>query len=148
MKSIPIQELLPYLPHRPPMVWVDEVTKFSSTDGECLVMIKADALYMSSNGLRASSCLEFIAQAFGFVWSCYLTRTLDPASGPMKRAMLVSFKDAHFARPEVLSQVVPGDVLRVPIEGVRAVGSITAFLGKVFKGEELLCEVQMRTFCE
>jgi 3-hydroxymyristoyl/3-hydroxydecanoyl-(acyl carrier protein) dehydratase len=146
--TIQVCDILKYIPHRPPMVWVDEVVRFSKVDGECLIHIRADGLYMSPMGLRSSSCLEFIAQAYGFISTCYITRVLDPNAGPMKRAMLVSFKDARFASPEILASVRAGDTLRVPVEGVRAVGPITAFYGRVFRGETLLCEVQMRTFCE
>lgn len=148
MSVIRVHDIQRYVPHRPPMVWVDEVTAFAKTEGECLIHVRQDAYYMSTKGLRASACLELIAQAYGFISTCYITRILNPSAPPMERAMLVSFKDAWFAPSETLARVQSGDVLRVPIDGVRAVGPITAFHGAVWLGETKLCEVQMRTFCE
>jgi hypothetical protein len=146
--SIRVEDILQYIPHRPPMVWVNEVTRFSKIDGECLIHLKPDGLYMGPNGLRPTSCLEFVAQAYGFISTCYITRILDPHAKGMERAMLVSFKDARLAPAEEFAQVRGGETLRVPITGVRDVGPITAFHGEVWLGERLLAEVQMRTFCE
>ena len=60
------------MPHRPPMVWVDEV--LSSARGEnglsgvCLVRLEGDRPYRGEGGkIRASSVLEWIAQSYGYV---------------------------------------------------------------------------------
>ena len=148
MSDIAVRDLIRYMPHRPPMVWIDRVREFSKVNGICLVDIRRDALYMGPSGLRASSCLEFVAQSFGFIWTCYVTRTLNPAAPPMTKALLVSFKDAHFAGAEIFRRVTEGEELSVVIENVRAVGPITAFRGVVSHRDDQLCEVQMRTYCE
>ena len=148
MDEIAVGDLIRYMPHRPPMVWIDRVREFSKVNGFCFVDVRRDALYMGPTGLRASSCLEFVAQAFGFIWTCYVTRTLNPLAPPMTKALLVSFKDAVFATREIFEHVQAGDELSIRIENVRSVGPITAFGGVVRHRETTLCAVQMRTFCE
>ena len=148
MTPIQVTEVMDFIPHRPPMVWVDEVLRFSQIDGECTLRLRQGGLYLGERGLRPSSCLELIAQSYGFISTCYITRISDPGAPPMKRAMLVSFKDAKFAPRAIFESLRLGDVLRMPIEGVRTVGPITAFHGRALRGDDLLCDVQMRTFCE
>jgi len=144
--KIAAPEIQKYIPHRPPMVWIDWVTAYGPSAGECIVDIKEDALYMSPDGLRQSSLIEFIAQTYGFVWICHVTRNLDPTSKGMSVAMLAAFKDVKFAPPSVLRKVKAGDSLVCKISGIRNMGPITGFRGQVLLGETILAEAQMRTF--
>lgn len=148
MNMIPAPEIQKYIPHRPPMVWIDWVTEYGPTAGECLIDVKADALYMSPEGLRPSSLVEFIAQTYGFVWICHVTRNLDPTSKGMSVAMLAAFKDVKFAPPPAMKAVKAGDRLVCKISGIRAMGPITSFRGQVWNGDTLLAEAQMRTFSQ
>ena len=85
-----ISEVLAYAPHRAPMVWVDEVISFSDNaqGGECLIKIKSEGHYMGPKGLRASSCVEFIAQSYG---SRFLTFAM---SDPLPHLRAKSFSTA------------------------------------------------------
>ena len=145
---IAVKDLMRYLPHRPPMVWVDQVIDFSLNHGEVVVEVKGDALYMSPEGLRASSLLEFIAQAYGFVWICYVKHVLDPSSKGMQQAMVAGFKQARFAPPTVLRRVADGDILVVKLTDMRRKGPITFLHGQVWFGNILLGESEMRTFSQ
>jgi predicted hotdog family 3-hydroxylacyl-ACP dehydratase len=142
-----LSEILPFVPHRPPMVWVDEIVKFDESSGECRVTIKKDAHFLGPDGLRPSSCLEFIAQAYGYCSMAY-TRMKEPESGPLKRAFLASFKDATFTTPDLMGRVKEGDQLQIKFFGVRQIGPITMFNGQALHDGEILCETQMKVFCE
>ncbi len=122
-ETISAREIQHYIPHRPPMVWIDEVIDYSADGGECLVHLKTRSLYLSPRGLRAPSCLEFIAQAYGFCWIAYVTRVQNPGAAPMSRAFLAAFKDARFAAPARLAQVKAGDTLTVKNLGPTSDGS-------------------------
>jgi hypothetical protein len=50
------------------MVWIDEVLRSSSKEGLCRVYLKPEAHFFGENGLRQSSAIEWIAQAFGYAW--------------------------------------------------------------------------------
>jgi len=148
MTPIPVKDIEKYLPHRPPMVWIDEVISFSEKAGECKVVLRADGLYMDQHGLRPTSCLEFIAQAYGFISVCHHIYILDPNSKPLSKAFLASMKDAHLPPPEVLQQLRPGDELSIMISGVRQMGPIVIFNGRITRGELLVSESQMKVFKE
>lgn len=129
------------------MVWVDYVVSYGATEGECIVNIKADAHYMSEGGMRASACVEFIAQGYGFMSIVYRVK-MKPDSAPLKKAFLASIGNCTFASQEVMAKVKAGDELRVKITSARERGAITAFKGAVLLGEVSLCECDMKVFCE
>jgi predicted hotdog family 3-hydroxylacyl-ACP dehydratase len=145
---IEVKDIWEFAPHRPPMVWVDQILEYGANHGESLVHIKADAHYMNENGLRPSSCLEFIAQSYGFISICHRKFTGDPVHQAPRRAFLASFKDAMFCPETLLKSVRAGDILNVRISGVRQMGPIILFQGQVHRGNELLCESQMKVFSE
>jgi 3-hydroxymyristoyl/3-hydroxydecanoyl-(acyl carrier protein) dehydratase len=142
-----IKTVMPFVPHRPPMVWIDEIINFTETSGECLTVIRADAHYMSATGLRESSCLEFIAQAYGYC-SMAFKRANNPGSPPLKRAFLASFKDAKIVGIERLQAIKAGDKISTKFSGVRQIGPITMFNGQAIHDGEVVCETQMKVFCE
>jgi predicted hotdog family 3-hydroxylacyl-ACP dehydratase len=148
MKSVAISEISNFLPHRPPRVWIDEVVTFSEKEGECRVTLKPDGLYMGSHGLRSTSCLEFIAQAYGFISVCHHLYVLDPKSKPLSKAFLASMKNANLPSQEVLAGIHAGDVISILIDGVRQMGPIVLFNGRVMKGDQLICDAQMKVFKE
>lgn len=137
-----------YIPHRPPMVWIDEVRAYRADGGECAITLKEGGLYWSAGGLRAPSCLEFIAQAYGFCWIAYVTRIQNPGAVPMARAFLAAFKDASFAEPARMAQVKVGDQLVIRISNRRPMGPIAAFRGEVLHQGDVIASAQMRTFSE
>lgn len=141
-----IDDLYDLVPHRPPMVWIDEIVEFTATSGECRVVIKNGELYMGPEGLRTSSCLEFIAQAYGLCSMGY-KRAKNPAARPLKRAFLASFKDVRldFAR---LAAVRAGDVITVKYWGVRQIGAITMFNGNAVHNGDILCDAGLKVFSE
>jgi predicted hotdog family 3-hydroxylacyl-ACP dehydratase len=146
--KIDIEEVLQYAPHRRPMVWVDEILSYAETTGECLVNVKEDAHYMGHEGLRASCCLEFIAQGYGYVSIAYRLRGNGADKRPLKRAFLAAFKSVEFCPPKRMAKVKAGDNLIVKIENVRAVGPITSFDGKVYHGKDVLCAASMKVYSE
>lgn len=146
---INVQEIWKFAPHRPPMVWVDQIVKFGENGGETSVSIKPNALYMEKpDVLRSSSCLEFIAQSYGFISICHREFSGDPVNETPKRAFLAAFNDAKFADPARFTGFAPGESLRVEVSGARAMGPIILFSGKVFRGDTLLCESRMKVFSE
>jgi 3-hydroxymyristoyl/3-hydroxydecanoyl-(acyl carrier protein) dehydratase len=142
-----VKDIEKYAPHRPPMVWVDYVVDCSATEGECIVNVRGDAHYMSENGMRASACVEFIAQSYGFMSIAYRVNK-NPDSQPLKRAFLASIGGAVFAPSAEIAKVKAGDELRVKISNARERGPITAFKGAVLHGSTVLCSCDMKVFSE
>ena len=141
--SIAVESLVDWLPHRPPFVWVDEVVHFSEEGGECLVILKKDAGYMSPEGLRPSALIEFAAQSFGYISAAFAASHGIQIS--VKKAYLTSLKDGLLP---VCDDLKPGDQLRVLIDSIRQVGTITLLRGQIFRGSQLFSEVHLRVFSE
>ncbi len=142
-----IQDVLPYVPHQPPMVWVDEIISFEATSGECAIHMRPGSLFLGPEGLRKSACLEFIAQSYGYC-SVAFDHKVDPNAKPLKKAFLASFKDAVFADSARFARVRVGDAVRVRFSGVRNVGPIVVFSGSANHDGEELCRAQIKVFCE
>jgi hypothetical protein len=90
-------ELREFLPHRPPLVWVDEVLSFSDgpdgPSGICRVLLTPGRAFHGPHGVRPSSVLEWIAQGYGFMKSALrLEQGLGPAKG---RVFLVGVNDVE-----------------------------------------------------
>src|SRR5687768_16243919 len=67
---VPVAKLSGFLPHRPPMVWVEEVVEVDETGGLCGLSLEASAPYLTDGKIRRSSYIEWMAQSFAFVEAC------------------------------------------------------------------------------
>ena len=63
------------VPHRPPMVWVDDILSASDSGGECLIRVRRDALYCVNGRIEPMNCIEWIAQTFAFCSRHLVDRT-------------------------------------------------------------------------
>jgi predicted hotdog family 3-hydroxylacyl-ACP dehydratase len=142
-RIVPVAELEAWLPHRAPMVWIDDVVSASKDGGECRVKVKSAALYMSEGKPRPSSYIEFIAQAFGFT-SARFARSCGESVLTPKKAFLVSV-----TRCELFSKVTSPKEVRVLISNVKPVGPIILFDGEVRdENESLLCKASLKVYSE
>lgn len=71
-----VKDLIPYLPHRPPMVWISRITEigenYEDFSGTCMVDLERSSLYVNNNNeIRGSSAIEFTAQGFGYLKAAY-----------------------------------------------------------------------------
>jgi 3-hydroxymyristoyl/3-hydroxydecanoyl-(acyl carrier protein) dehydratase len=146
MKTLSTAELIDWLPHRPPMVWVDEVGESSENGGECFVTLREDGLYFASHGLRETSPIEFLAQGFGYLAAATSVRSGKTEVPQKQKAFLVSVTQCTL---HDLSTVRAGDQLTISVSGVKHVGPITLFNGKVATDSgTLLCEANLKVFSE
>lgn len=137
-----------WLPHRPPMVWVDHVTRVTATDGECSVKLRNDALYMGSEGVRPSSMIEWLAQGFGYLRALQHLYGLLPMSALPSRVFLVGIKDAQY--PVALHELdlKEGDELGIHVGNIKTLGPITLFDGSIFSRASKIFEAKIRVFSE
>lgn len=143
MLTIPISTdtLLDYLPHKPPMVWIDSILEFSATGGVGLTVIKDNAHYMTNNELRRTACIEFVAQTFAFTNAA--TMKQNNIAYQNQRAFLAAIKDFDIrAWPELPS----GAVLRTEVKKERQFGPISIIVGQTFWKEQLLASGELKVF--
>jgi predicted hotdog family 3-hydroxylacyl-ACP dehydratase len=148
-QRVPSSSLLQWIPHRPPMVWVDEVVSYGPEGGECYVHLKTDALYFSSGHLRSSSLLEFIAQAQAMIGVCWAQINPAPtsASNGLAEAFLVSITKTEFENTAVLESLGEGDTVIVRLGAYRKMGPLILFSGSVWTTDnQCLVRSQMKAF--
>ncbi len=84
-----ITEMQWALPHRPPMIWLDEVLSVGADGGICAVDLSEDRLFAGADG----HCLDFasvewMAEAYGYARACHAVLA-GRETGGLKRAFLV-----------------------------------------------------------
>jgi predicted hotdog family 3-hydroxylacyl-ACP dehydratase len=144
----PVADFLETIPHRPPFVWIDEVLAVTVEGGTCAVVLKPDSLFMGPEGLRRSSYLEFMAQAFGYLRAAQAAAGLTPGKAIPKKAFLVSIQDAVYDEGENLHPT-PGSRLTIEVSGIREVGPITLFAATVRDAAgSVLVQARLKVFSE
>lgn len=128
---VPVSEFAHFVPHRPPMVWIDEVLSASPERGECRIVLKKDALYWSDDRFSATSCIEWVAQGFAFVRSAYLIEQGVGESSKALEAMLVGIRNAQFSFDPAEPDVQTAKELRVFVHNFREFGPIISLSGEV-----------------
>ncbi len=128
---VAVSEFADYVPHRPPMVWIDEVLSATQEKGECRIVLKKNALYWSEDGLSASSCIEWVAQGFAYVRSAYLIELDLGETSKAREAMLVGIRNAEFSFDPLDPEIHSAQELRVFVHNFREFGPIISLSGEV-----------------
>ena len=137
MSAMGIEEILKYLPHRYPFLMVDRVL---SLDEKRIVAEKNVTInepffqgHFPGNPIMPGVLqLEALAQVGGIL----LNKTQDL---PGRIAYFLGIDNAKFRR-----MVKPGDILRFEVDVLRIRLGICKIHGKVFVGDEVSCEADLK----
>lgn len=141
---IPVTRLREALPHRPPMVWLDEVLEATPTAGKARVHVDVNAAYGDGRGVRPSAALEWMAQAYGYVQAAHALMSGTTALAP-KRAFLASVTSLRIERALADAR---GD-LTITVDGFRPFGPLVLFHGVIHDAEgHVLAEGRLKIFAE
>jgi predicted hotdog family 3-hydroxylacyl-ACP dehydratase len=145
----PVDKLIDYLPHRPPMIWIDRVTEvgadYRGITGTCRVQLKPDALYMSnSKELRASAAIEFTAQAFGYIKAAY--QEIHQFSNPPQETYLTGVRYCYANFTALDMAQAPELEIRLKVK--REMLPLTFVYGEIFSTQspELLAKVEIQVY--
>jgi predicted hotdog family 3-hydroxylacyl-ACP dehydratase len=121
-----------WIPHRPPMVWVDQVLSLTEEGGTARVNLdQKDSHFFGEKGLRESSFVEFLAQAYAFTRVCQsllsAERGSETTDKPLAKAFLVGIRDL---------EILPGNLpssgyLIVRVRTVKELSGVIVFGGSV-----------------
>jgi predicted hotdog family 3-hydroxylacyl-ACP dehydratase len=128
LSSISTSDLKGYLPHRAPMVWIDEVGATTDTGGLAYVTLKPDGLYFSEGVLRPTSIIEFLAQGFGFIAAAHKVRLGNNTAPAVQRAFLVAVTQCQL---HDTAAATPNSRLIITVSDVKQLGPIQLFKGQV-----------------
>jgi 3-hydroxyacyl-[acyl-carrier-protein] dehydratase len=136
--EIGIDEVMRRIPHRPPFLLVDRAEDYrenQSIVGIKLVTINEPFFVGHFPGrpvMPGVLIIEAIAQTGGVLMS----KSMD-VDVENKGIMFISVDNCRFRHP-----VRPGDVLRMPVEVVRARGDVFKFRGKGMVGDKVAAECE------
>ncbi len=108
-----------FLPHRPPMVWIDEVLSCKSGETGIIAVCRCSLLgersFKNANGtVRPSTIVEWIAQGYGFAKACHHLSTGHSNEG-FGRAYLVGITECEIDMAEIMAE----SAVLIEVEEVR-----------------------------
>lgn len=143
---VPVSLLSEALPHRAPMLWVDEVLWINDTQGECRVRLKPGKHFLDANGaVRISSLIEWTAQSYGFVKACQVLSRGGNAN-PYEQNYLAAFNDFSF-QENAASVLQDSSEALVRIEILKELGPLTLIEGQVVAQGEVLASGRLKVYC-
>jgi 3-hydroxyacyl-[acyl-carrier-protein] dehydratase len=136
--EIGIEEVLRRIPHRPPFLLIDRAEEYRPH--QSIVGIKAVTInepyfvghFPGRPVMPGVLIIEALAQTGGVLMSKSLQVDVEN-----KGIMFISVDNCRFRHP-----VRPGDVLRMPVEVLRARGDVFKFRGKGLVGDKVAAECE------
>src|SRR5688572_7896973 len=103
---ISTKDLAKWIPHRDPMVWIDEVVTVEPAFAICRVGVDKNRAFCDQSGLRPSAYIEWMAQAYAF--SEAARKILEVGEGQvaaLNKAYLVAITKAEFPEQKATTSV-------------------------------------------
>ena len=124
-----------FVPHRPPMLFVDEVGENTATSVTCYATLRPDSILLDGEHARPVVLIELVAQAS----AVYLGLKAIREGRPPRTGVLVGCREAELLAP----QLSVGDVLTVKIEVLFDDPEVSGFTGEVTRGGEVIARVNL-----
>jgi predicted hotdog family 3-hydroxylacyl-ACP dehydratase len=147
--AVKVETLKEFLPHRPPAIWIDEVTSFGANDGECKVVLRPDRPYVTDGFVRNSSFVEWIAQSYGYISACRMLAGLPNSqiNQQVQSAYLVGIREFKILGQPL--RVLGGETLRILVKKTHEIGPLILVEGSVIDGSARLhCKGQLKLFAQ
>ena len=132
-------EIAELLPHREPMLLIDELTDIVKLKSATAIMnVKKNAFYV--NGHFPDNPVMpgvLIVEAFGQAAAALTAHGVDKKEYENKLVFLMSVEKAKFRNP-----VIPDCKLELKIEAIRAHGRVWKYKGEAFVGEKKMADAQ------
>ena len=137
--SISKKEILDLLPHREPMLLIDELTNIQKLkSATAIVNVKKESFYVQGHfpGQPVMPGV-FIVEAFGQSAAALTAHGVDPKEYKNKLVYLMSVNKARFRNP-----VIPDCELRLEIEALRSHGRVLKYKGVAKVNETEMAEAE------
>ena len=137
MKNLNRQQIEDLLPHRKPMLLIDELTdivKLTSATG--VMNVKKDAFYVDGHFPDQPVMPGvLIVEAFGQTAAALTASGIDKETYDNKLVFLMGVEKAKFRNP-----VIPDCKLLLKIEAIRSHGKVWKYAGKAYVENKLMAE--------
>ena len=133
------QQIIELLPHREPMLLIDELRDINKLHSATAVMyVKKDAFYV--NGHFPDNPVMpgvLIVEAFGQAAAALTAHGINKKEYENKLVFLMSIEKARFRNP-----VIPDCMLELKIEAIRSHGKVWKYKGEAFVGDKRMADAQ------
>ena len=139
--TAPRRSAADFVPHRPPMLWLDEVGDDTPSSVVCYTTIRPDFIFLDGldgldqEGASPVAMMELVAQAS----AVYLGLKARRAGRPPRFGMLVGCREAEF----FVDRLEVGDELTVTVERSFDEPEVSAFVGTVARGGAVIGRVSL-----
>jgi predicted hotdog family 3-hydroxylacyl-ACP dehydratase len=124
-----------YLPHRPPMLFIDHIVQVTGHDAICRATIKPDCVFLQDGVVHPSAMIEFVAQACAIAAGVTASRS----GGPPKLGFIIGCREVTFA----VDQFHVGDELTIVITKILGQDQLAAFNGTVTRDGVVCVTIQL-----
>jgi hypothetical protein len=145
---ISIQHLQKYLPHRGSAIWIDSILETKKRYGVGLIKIDLEKNYCSNQKVRESSCIEWIAQTYGYTVALNDILGLAPMDIATK-VFIAEIRSAEFAFQN--TEFKAGDELKVEVTCTHDFGPLKLLQGKVYSEQSqnhVLADIGLTVYIE
>ena len=137
--SLSKKEIIELLPHREPMLLIDELKDIKHLHSATAIMnVKKDAFYVDGH-FPGNPVLPgvLIVEAFGQAAAALTAHGIDKKEYDNKLVFLMSVEKARFRNP-----VIPDCILELKIEAIRSHGRVWKYKGEAFVGGKKMSDAQ------
>jgi 3-hydroxyacyl-[acyl-carrier-protein] dehydratase len=139
MTKLNKEQIKELLPHREPMLLIDELKNikklFSAT---AIVNVKKDSFFVNGH-FPGEPVMPgvLIVEAFGQAAAALTANSLDKSTYDNKLVFLMTIEKARFRNP-----VIPDCILELNIEAIRSHGRVWKYKGTAYVGEKKMADAQ------
>ena len=137
--SINRKEIESLLPHRDPMLLIDELVNINKLkSATAIVNVKKDSFYVQGH-FPGEPVMPgvFIVEAFGQAAAALTAYGIDKSVYENKLVFLMSVEKARFRNP-----VIPDCKLQLKIEAIRSHGRVWKYIGEAFVEDKKMADAQ------
>ena len=138
-KNLSKQEIINLLPHREPMLLIDELTNIKKLQSATAIMnVKKNGFYVQGHfpGQPVMPGV-LIVEAFGQAAAALTASGIDKSEYDNKLVFLMSVEKARFRSP-----VIPDCKLELNIEAIRSHGRVWKYKGEAFVDGKKMADAQ------
>ena len=139
MNSLNKKQIIDLLPHREPMLLIDELLDIVKLKSARAIMnVKKDGFYVQGHFPDQPVMPGvLIVEAFGQAAAALTAHWIDKETYENKLVFLMSVEKARFRNP-----VIPDCILELKIEAVRSHGRVWKYKGEAFVSEKKMADAQ------
>ena len=137
MTSLNKKEIIKLLPHREPMLLIDELTEIKKlSSATALVKVRKDSFYVQGH-FPGNPVMPgvLIVESFGQAAAALTAHGLDKSTYENKLVFLMGVEKARFRNP-----VIPDCDLILKIEAIRSHGRVWKYKGEAFVDDKKMAD--------